>query len=248
MKHLLSYFIIFLAVFQMQAQQSRTKDFYNTYGIGSNGGFWIVGNGLQNQCLKLRITNSQITLSGSATPYQNNMIYYYKGKNKDGSLRYQGVTNIGFGVKHINDINLSSDHSRFTLVTYSGTQWTTSTLFVSSVNERDRLIKDNLRNYQAGAQMPYTNSSNQNNNSDWRDNLRYPEYQRYNDKRGNFDNRKYQSTQQTKCRVCGGTGINPYPDTSPAGSRIARYHDGKGKCSICGKYYKHHHDKCASCN
>lgn len=78
-------------------------------------------------------------------------------------------------------------------------------------------------------------------------NLRYPEYQQYNDKRGNFDNRKYQQERQKRCNACGGTGVNPYPDTGPAGSRISHFNPEGTKCKYCGKYYSHHHDKCASC-
>lgn len=81
----------------------------------------------------------------------------------------------------------------------------------------------------------------------YEDNLRYPEYQRYNDSRGNFDKRKYQQIRQSECSACNGTGINPYPDTGLGGIRIKHFNPEGTKCPICGNYYSHHHDKCASC-
>lgn len=51
------------------------------------------------------------------------------------------------------------------------------------------------------------------------------------------------------CSSCGGTGVNKTPNSG--GSRtnwVAYYNQSGTKCTYCGSYSSHFHDRCARCN
>jgi len=51
------------------------------------------------------------------------------------------------------------------------------------------------------------------------------------------------------CTSCGGTGVNPTPNSGGSlSSWVAHYNSQGNKCPYCGSYTKHFHDKCSSCN
>ena len=51
------------------------------------------------------------------------------------------------------------------------------------------------------------------------------------------------------CSSCGGTGVSPTPNSGGSlSSWVAHYNSQGNKCPYCGRYTKHFHDKCSSCN
>lgn len=51
------------------------------------------------------------------------------------------------------------------------------------------------------------------------------------------------------CSSCGGTGVNPSPNSGGSLQSWVAYYNSQGtKCPYCGRYTRHYHDKCARCN
>lgn len=68
-------------------------------------------------------------------------------------------------------------------------------------------------------------------------------------RRINSQSDRRNSRDSGNCSSCGGTGVNPTPNSG--GSRtswVAHYNSAGSKCPYCGKYTKHFHDRCARCN
>ena len=70
------------------------------------------------------------------------------------------------------------------------------------------------------------------------------------------ESRSNRNSSQTtnSCRSCNGTGIDPSPsfencDHYPGRASFLGYYNSSGsRCPHCGRYTKHYHDKCSSCN
>lgn len=74
---------------------------------------------------------------------------------------------------------------------------------------------------------------------------------RYNFNNGNSNrsnsNRNNNSTRT--CTTCGGTGVDPRPNTGGGSSTWVKYYNNSGnRCPYCRRYDGHFHDRCASCN
>lgn len=61
--------------------------------------------------------------------------------------------------------------------------------------------------------------------------------------------RSRSSSSRGSCSRCGGTGIDPSPNSGGGLSSWMAYHNNEGnKCPYCGHYTSHNHDRCSSCN
>ena len=57
------------------------------------------------------------------------------------------------------------------------------------------------------------------------------------------------SNRNSRCSSCGGTGVNPAPNSGGSlVSWVAHYNRRGVECRYCGRYSEHYHDRCASCN
>ena len=60
---------------------------------------------------------------------------------------------------------------------------------------------------------------------------------------------KSSNNRNHSCSNCGGTGVDPTPNSGGSlHNWVAHYNSSGTKCRYCGRYTKHYHDKCASCN
>lgn len=57
------------------------------------------------------------------------------------------------------------------------------------------------------------------------------------------------SSTKKYCSTCGGTGVSPTPNSGGGlQSWIAYYNSSGTKCTYCGRYTAHYHNRCESCN
>lgn len=213
------------------------KTYYLAWGTSASNAAWV-GEGANAKQISIRISGNNATFKEGG---RSVTVPFYIEKN--GIRRFMGKDNVGgYWVDVHNDGKYASVYkftSDFSIMS-------SHEFYASSTEERDRMITQNRSYTRQGnpANVPTVNRQITSGSGDAQ--LRYPEYQKYNDKRGNFDNRKYQQQTQAKCSLCGGTGLNPYP-TYSAGSRSEMHNNAGEKCHICGRWDKHYHDRCPSC-
>ena len=66
---------------------------------------------------------------------------------------------------------------------------------------------------------------------------------------GSNSSRSSSSSRKQSCSSCGGTGVDPTPNSGGAlHNWVAHYNSSGTKCRYCGRYTGHYHDKCSSCN
>jgi hypothetical protein len=60
---------------------------------------------------------------------------------------------------------------------------------------------------------------------------------------------KKSSSSSSTCSRCGGTGVNPTPNSGGSMSSWVAYYNTEGtKCPYCGRGTSHYHDRCSRCN
>lgn len=216
---------------------SNFKTYYLCWGTSYQGAAWV-GEGKNAKQVQIKINGNSLTFREHGKDVSLSFAI-----EKDGVKRYRGSTSLfGYWVDVINGgkalkvYHFMPDFSAMTSEEY----------LVPTTAERDRNIAENrskTRNADHSIPVPNQNS-NYTGSGDAK--LRYPEYQKYNDKNGKWDDKKYRQETQRTCNLCNGTGINPNREYS-ANGRSAMHNNAGDKCSICGHYDKHYHNRCPSC-
>ena len=219
------------------ASASSFKTYYLCWGSSYQGAAWV-GEGSNAKQIQIKING-------------NNLTYRENGKDvtlpfaieKNGIRRYRGSTNnsgywidVIYGGEAIKIYHFMPDFSAMTYEEY----------LVPTTAERDRNIAENRSKTKSGDYTTPIPNHNNNHTGSSEAKLRYPEYQKYNDRNGRWDDKKYRQETQRTCNLCNGTGINPNREYT-ANGRSAMHNNTGDKCPICGHYDKHYHDRCPSC-
>lgn len=227
-----------------------SRKYYMSMGRASNGTLWV-GEGNNNLSLTLNISPEKITVSGSRTPYINKLVFSYQKTEKNGDRVYCAPLPKILGANAREYIRISSDYKNigWSSINSDGS-WLLTQYWTSDVAERNRVVAENRKYQKLNVPIVATDKSNYE-SSDWRDGLRYPEYQDGARKSGGGRKRQ---TQQSRCTLCGGTGVNPnYYDEGKSHSSSRHewliYINERGtKCPYCSRYTRHFHDRCSRCN
>lgn len=144
---------------------------------------------------------------------------YAAQRNNDGSVTYLPSGFAGTPGMQLNAVLVSADYYRME-------EHMTSSLGYASINMINSYTSMGEDGGRAAQRWADANAASQRGSS---------RYDRDND--------------DGECRSCGGTGVNPSPNSG--GSRttwVAHYNSRGNKCPYCKGYSEHFHDRCAHCN
>lgn len=227
--------------------------FYPTAAWYGNDGFAVLGHGLEDRPIKIRISGDLLYMSGHRTPYMNEYNFKKTLKREDGVTAY--LYNGPWGFQAYVYVNEGLDG--LTIGHFGDGIILSMTYYYSSRATSERVAEQNKGQVRQGGAWPnmaQNAPSSSSSSGDNELNLRYPEYSKYNDSRGNFSDSKYKEVRRSECTRCNHTGVSLAPENEGMANYTGytswlAYSNSEGnKCPYCGKHSRHFHSKCGICN